>query len=154
MFLCGNFALKPLQTGEIMSNNKITQFSYFYWNTKEKKADEKTTLFHDETCHDCDIAWCFWKNASWDTIRSSSVLDLRSGGSLPASSPFGDNEHTHLCTRMETREWDALFGTPVSLRCIDQIQIQTFCFALFQEVTTKITNYTLQKKERMKQQIA
>ena len=45
MFLCGNFALKPLQTGEIMSNNKITQFSYFYWNTNEKKADEKQPYF-------------------------------------------------------------------------------------------------------------
>ena len=30
-----------------MSNNKIMQFSYFYWNTNEKKGDEKTTLFHD-----------------------------------------------------------------------------------------------------------
>ena len=72
MFLCGNFALEPLQTGEIMSSNKITQFSYFYWNTNEKKAGEKTTLFHYEICHDCDIAWCLWKNASWDIIRSSS----------------------------------------------------------------------------------
>ena len=40
----------------IMSNNKILQFSYFYWDTNEKKADEKTTLFHDGICHDCDIA--------------------------------------------------------------------------------------------------
>ena len=40
----------------IMSNNKIMQFSYFYWDTNEKKADEKTTLFHDGICHDCDIA--------------------------------------------------------------------------------------------------
>ena len=56
MFLCGNFALKPLQIGEIMSNNKIMQFSYFYWNTNEKKADEKTTLFHDGICHHWDIA--------------------------------------------------------------------------------------------------
>ena len=39
-----------------MSNNKIMQFSYFYWNTNEKKTDEKTTLFHDEIFHDCDIA--------------------------------------------------------------------------------------------------
>ena len=30
-----------------MSNYKIMQFSYFYWNTNEKKADEKTTLLHD-----------------------------------------------------------------------------------------------------------
>ena len=30
------------------------------------------TLFQDGFCYDCDIAWCFWKNASWDTIRSSS----------------------------------------------------------------------------------
>ena len=61
MFLCGNFAPKPLQIGEIMSNNKIMQFSYFYWNANEKKGDEKTTIFHDEICHDCDLAWCFWK---------------------------------------------------------------------------------------------
>ena len=52
----GNFALKPLQIGEIMSNNKILQFSYFYWNTNEKKADEKTTLFLDGIYRDCDIA--------------------------------------------------------------------------------------------------
>ena len=44
MFLCGTFALKPLQTGEIMSINKITQFSYFYWNTDEKKADENNLI--------------------------------------------------------------------------------------------------------------
>ena len=50
------FALKPLQIGEVMSNNKVMQFSYFYWNTNEKKGDEKTTLFYDEICHDCDIA--------------------------------------------------------------------------------------------------
>ena len=55
MFLCGNFALKPLQIGEIMSNNEIMQFSYFYWKSNEKKADEKTTLFHDGICNDCDI---------------------------------------------------------------------------------------------------
>ena len=63
MFLRGNVVLKPLQIGEIMSNDKIMQFSYFYWNTNEKKADDKTTLFHDGIC---------WKNVSWDTIRSSS----------------------------------------------------------------------------------
>ena len=56
MFLCGDFASKPLQIGEIMSNNKIMQFSYLYWNTNEKKGDEKKTLFHDGICHDCDIA--------------------------------------------------------------------------------------------------
>ena len=61
-----------MQIGEIMSNNKIIQFSYFYWNKNEKKGDDETTLFHDGICHDCDIAWCFWKNALWDTIRSSS----------------------------------------------------------------------------------
>ena len=44
MFLCGNFALKPLQIGEIMSNNEIMQFSYFYWKSNEKKADEKNDL--------------------------------------------------------------------------------------------------------------
>ena len=40
MFLHGNFALKPLQIGEIMSSNEIMQFSYF-WKTNEKKADNK-----------------------------------------------------------------------------------------------------------------
>ena len=48
-----------------------------HWNTNEKKSDEKTTLFHDGICHDCGIAWCFWKNASWDIIRSSSVRTLK-----------------------------------------------------------------------------
>ena len=52
MFLCGNFALKALQIGENMSNNEIMQFSYFYWKSNEKKAVEKTTLFHDGICHD------------------------------------------------------------------------------------------------------
>ena len=46
--------MEPLQIGEIMSTNKIMQFSYFYWNTTEKKADDKMTLFHDGICHDCD----------------------------------------------------------------------------------------------------
>ena len=61
-----------LRREDIMSNNKILQFSYFYWDTNEKKADEETTLFHDGICHDCDIAWCFRKNVSWDTIIPSS----------------------------------------------------------------------------------
>ena len=56
MFLCGNFALKALQIGEIMSNDEIMQFSYFYRKSNEKKADDKTTLFHDGIYHDCDIA--------------------------------------------------------------------------------------------------
>ena len=56
MFLCGNFALKPLQIKEIMSKNKMMQFSYFYWNANEKKADQNTVLFQDGMCHDCDIA--------------------------------------------------------------------------------------------------
>ena len=71
MFLFGKFALKSLQIGEIMSNNEIMQFSYFHWKTNEKKADDKTTLFHDGICHEF-----FWKNASWDTIRSSSGFPL------------------------------------------------------------------------------
>ena len=45
-----------LRREDIMSNNKILQFSYFYWDTNEKKDDEKTALFHDGICHDCDIA--------------------------------------------------------------------------------------------------
>ena len=56
MFLCGNFALKALQIGEIMSNNEIMQFSYFYWKSNEKKTDEKTPLFQDGICHNFDIA--------------------------------------------------------------------------------------------------
>ena len=56
MFLCGNFALKALQIREVMSNNEIMQFSYFYWKSNEKKAKGKMTLFHDGICHDCDIA--------------------------------------------------------------------------------------------------
>ena len=28
-----------------MSNNKIIQFSYFYWNTNDKKVDEKRPYF-------------------------------------------------------------------------------------------------------------
>ena len=56
MFLCGYFAPKPLQIGEILSNNKIMQFSFFYWNTNAKKCGEKTALFHHVICHDCDIA--------------------------------------------------------------------------------------------------
>ena len=56
MFLSGNFALKALQIGEIMSNNEIMQFSYFYWKSNEKKTDEKTPLFHDGICHNFDIA--------------------------------------------------------------------------------------------------
>ena len=44
-----------------------------FTGNRVKKADKKTTLFHDGICYDCDIARCFWKNASWDTIRSSSV---------------------------------------------------------------------------------
>ena len=64
-----NFALKPLQIGEIMSNNKIMQFPY---------------LFHDGICHVCDIGWCFWKNASWDTIQS---LSATSWSFRPPSAP-------------------------------------------------------------------
>ena len=45
MFLCGNVALKPLQIGEIMSNNEIMQFSYFYWKTIEKKPTRKGPYF-------------------------------------------------------------------------------------------------------------
>ena len=47
---------KPLQIGELKSNNDIMQFHYFYWKTNEKKADEKETLILDEICHDCNIA--------------------------------------------------------------------------------------------------
>ena len=33
----------------IMSNNKILQFSYFYWDTNEKKADKKRPYFTMES---------------------------------------------------------------------------------------------------------
>ena len=56
MFLSGNFALKRLQIGEIMSNNEIMKFFYFYWKSSEKKADDKTTLFQEGICYDYDIA--------------------------------------------------------------------------------------------------
>ena len=46
MFLCGNFALK---IGEVMSHDKIMQFSYFYWNTNEKKATRKRPNFTMES---------------------------------------------------------------------------------------------------------
>ena len=95
MLLCENFAVKPLQTGEIMSNNKITQLSYFYWNTNEKKADEKAPLFPDETYRDCDIAWCFCKNASWNAIRLSSDLHRKSRCEMLTG---GDNITTDVIT--------------------------------------------------------
>ena len=40
----GNFALKPLEIGEIMSNNEIMEFSYFYWKTNEKKRRRENDL--------------------------------------------------------------------------------------------------------------
>ena len=53
---------------------KWCNFLTFTGNRIRKKTDEKTTLFHGGICNDCDVAWCFWKNASWDTIRSSSAI--------------------------------------------------------------------------------
>ena len=49
MFLYGNLALKPLQVGEIISNNKRMQFSYFYWNTMRKKPTTKQPYFTMES---------------------------------------------------------------------------------------------------------
>ena len=69
--------LRHCKSEKNMSNNEIMQYSYFYWKSNEKKADEKTTLFYDGICHDYDIAWYFWKNAPWDTIRSSSWSKVR-----------------------------------------------------------------------------
>ena len=63
-----------LQIGEIMSNNEITQFSYFYWKSDEKKADEKMTLFPDGICHLLRYYVMLLENASQDTIQSSSRL--------------------------------------------------------------------------------
>ena len=47
MFLCGNFALKPLQTGEIMimSNNKITHFFTFTGTQMGKMPTRKRPYF-------------------------------------------------------------------------------------------------------------
>ena len=49
MFLCGNFALKALQIGEIMSNNEIMQFSYFYWKSLREKPTGKRPYFTMES---------------------------------------------------------------------------------------------------------
>ena len=74
IFGTGGTVLKPLQIGEIMSNNEITQFSYFYWKSNEKKADEKMTLFPDGICHLLRYYVMLLENASQDTIQSSSRL--------------------------------------------------------------------------------
>ena len=66
--------LKPLQIGEIMSNNEIMQFSYFYWKSNDKKADEKMTLFPDGICHLLQYCVMLLENVSQDTIRSLSGL--------------------------------------------------------------------------------
>ena len=54
-----------------MSNNEIMQFSYFYWKSNEKKADEKRTYFRWNLQ---SLRYCVMllENASWDTIRPSS----------------------------------------------------------------------------------
>ena len=36
-----------------------------------------TTLFHDEITDNFDVASCTQKIASWDTIRSSSDVDVK-----------------------------------------------------------------------------
>ena len=61
-------------TWDAKTSCQITKYCNFltFTGTHEKKADEETTLFHDGICHDCDIAWCFRKNVSWDTIIPSS----------------------------------------------------------------------------------
>ena len=41
---------------EIMSNNKIMQFSYLSREQKVKQAGEKTVLFHAVIRHNCEVA--------------------------------------------------------------------------------------------------
>ena len=41
---------------EIMSNNKIMQFSYLSREQKVKQAGEKTALFHAGIRHNCEVA--------------------------------------------------------------------------------------------------
>ena len=48
MFLYGNFALKPLKIGEIMSNNKIMQFT-FSGTQMRKKPTRKRSYFTTES---------------------------------------------------------------------------------------------------------
>ena len=48
------------------------QFSYLSREQKVKQAGEKTALFHAGIRHNCEVAWCAEKIASWDTIRTSS----------------------------------------------------------------------------------
>ena len=64
---------------EIMSNNKIMQFSYLLREQKIKQTGEKTALFHAGIRHNCEGAWCAEKIASWDTIHSSSDSTPNSG---------------------------------------------------------------------------
>ena len=49
MFLSGNFALKPLQIGEIMSNNEIMYFFTFTGNRVRKKPTRKRPYFKMES---------------------------------------------------------------------------------------------------------
>ena len=49
MFLSGNFALKPLQIGEIMSNNEIMYFFTFTGNRVRKKPTRKRPYFKTES---------------------------------------------------------------------------------------------------------
>ena len=45
-FLCGCYFIEQLDIREIMSNNKIMQFSYLLREQKIKRAGKKTALFH------------------------------------------------------------------------------------------------------------
>ena len=49
MFLSGNFALKPLQIGEIMLNNKIMHFRTFTGTQMRKKPTRKRPYFTMES---------------------------------------------------------------------------------------------------------
>ena len=69
----------------IMSNNKIMQFSYFYGDTNEKKADEKTTLFHDGICMTAilrDASGKMHRGILFDSRLDSTYAQSR-GGKLP-----------------------------------------------------------------------
>ena len=74
MFLCGNFALKLLQTGKIMSNNKITQFFLLLLEHKWEKSRQENNLLSRWNLPWLRYCVMLLKNASWDTIWSSSEL--------------------------------------------------------------------------------
>ena len=52
-FLYGCYVIEQLDIREIMSNNKIMQFSHLLREQKVKQAGEKTALFQAGIRHNC-----------------------------------------------------------------------------------------------------